>query len=46
MMGISQVCCGGVLQGCGRQRRGMPVVLLCYYGVALPTGCALVFSAS
>ena len=45
MMGISQVCCGGVLQGCGRQRRGMPVVLLCYYGVALPTGCALGFSA-
>jgi len=23
----------------------MPVVLLCYYGVALPTGCALGFSA-
>ena len=21
-----QYCCGGVLQGCGRQRQGMPVV--------------------
>ena len=24
----SQVWCGGVLQGCGRQRQGMPVVLV------------------
>ena len=42
---LPQVCCGGVLQGRGRQRRGMPVVLLSYYGVALPAGCALGFSA-
>lgn len=42
---VSQVCCGGVLQGCGRQRRGIPVVPVCFYGVALPTGCALGFFA-
>ena len=41
----SQVCCGGVLQGCGRQRQGMPVVLVAYYVVGLPAACALGFGA-
>eukprot|EP00315_Gephyrocapsa_oceanica_P039106 CAMPEP_0185430076 /NCGR_PEP_ID=MMETSP1365-20130426/17188_1 /TAXON_ID=38817 /ORGANISM="Gephyrocapsa oceanica, Strain RCC1303" /LENGTH=537 /DNA_ID=CAMNT_0028034333 /DNA_START=54 /DNA_END=1668 /DNA_ORIENTATION=+ len=41
----TQVCCSGVLQGCGRQRLGMPVVLACYYAVGLPLGGALAFTA-
>mmetsp|Transcript_19534 Transcript_19534/g.64587 ORF Transcript_19534/g.64587 Transcript_19534/m.64587 type:complete len:220 (-) Transcript_19534:134-793(-) len=41
----TQVCCSGVLQGCGRQRLGMPVVVACYYAVGLPLGGALAFTA-
>jgi len=40
-----QVCCGGVLQGCGLQRKGFPFVLAAYYLVGLPLGCALGFRA-
>ena len=39
----SQVCCGGVLQGCGRQRDGFPLVMASYYLVGLPLACALSF---
>lgn len=33
-----QVACSGVLNGCGRQRFGVPVTILSYYIVGLPTG--------
>ena len=41
----TQVACGGILQGCGRQRAAGPVVLLSYYLIGLPTGAALAFGA-
>ena len=41
----SQICCSGVLQGCGRQREGAPWVIVAYYLIGLPTACVLAFSA-
>ena len=41
----AQVCCSGVLQGCGRQHQGAPCVVVAYYCVGLPTACALAFGA-
>lgn len=38
-----QVACGAVLQGCGRQRHGGPLVICSYYLVGLPTGALLAF---
>jgi hypothetical protein len=40
-----QCCCGGVLQGCGRQRDGLPLVLGSYYLFGLPLACFLSFKA-
>ena len=40
-----QCCCGGVLQGCGRQRDGLPLVLGSYYLFGLPLACFLGFMA-
>ena len=40
-----QVCCGGVLQGCGRQRDGFPLVMASYYLVGLPLAVTLGFRA-
>lgn len=38
-----QYCCGGVLQGCGRQRKAFPLVLASYYLVGLPLSFLLGF---
>ena len=37
------VACSGTLQGCGRQRHGMVVVIVSYYMVGLPVGATLAF---
>ena len=39
-----QAACSGVLQGCGRQRHAMPVVIVSYYVVSLPLGALLGFT--
>ena len=43
MVQAAQVCCGGVLQGSGRQRDGYLSVVVAYYCVGLPLGCVLGF---
>jgi MATE family multidrug resistance protein len=40
-----QVAANGILTGCGRQKQMMPVVIISYYGIGLPSGAALAFWA-